>query len=44
MNKNLLLVFSMFLLVGLTGTGYAQTSPGHIVINEVEHYLYDTQF
>ena len=36
MNKNLLLVFSMFLLVGLVGPAYAQTSPGHVVINEVD--------
>jgi hypothetical protein len=36
MNKNLLLVFSMFLLVGLVGPIHAQTSPGHVVINEVD--------
>ena len=36
MNKNLLLVFSMFLLVGLVGSAYAQTSPGHVVINEID--------
>ena len=36
MNKNLLLLFSMFLLVVLVGPVYAQTSPGHVVINEVD--------
>ena len=36
MNQNLLLVFSMFLLVGLVAPVYAQTNPGHVVINEVD--------
>ena len=36
MNQNLLLVFSLFLLVGLVVPAYAQTSPGHVVINEFE--------
>ena len=36
MNQNLLLVFSIFLLVGLVAPVYAQTSPGHVVINEVD--------
>lgn len=36
MNQNLLLVFSMFLLVGLIAPVYAQTSPDHVVINEVD--------
>jgi len=36
MNQNLLLVFSLFLLVGFIVPVSAQTSPGHVVINEVD--------
>jgi len=36
MNQSLLLVFTMFLLVGLIAPAYAQTNPGHVVINEVD--------
>ena len=36
MNHNLLLVFSIFLLVWLVAPVYAQTNPGHVVINEVD--------
>ena len=36
MNQSLLLVFTMFFLVGLIAPVYAQTSPGHVVINEID--------
>ncbi len=36
MNRNLSIVFSIFLLVGIIVPAYAQTSPDNVVINEVD--------
>jgi len=36
MNRNLSIVFSIFLLAGLIVPAYAQTSPDNVVINEVD--------
>ena len=36
MNRNLSIVFSIFLLVGIIAPAYAQTSSDNVVINEVD--------
>ena len=36
MNRNLSIVFSMFLLVGIIVPAYAQTNYDNVVINEVD--------